>query len=102
MNGSRPFRWDAAVYLASAAIVLALQRKTVVPSFSLLALSVALGAVWVAAGFHVNTYSHLATFDPLGEALNEAAKTAWGLAYLLPLLHRQAHRQALPTDLVTH
>ena len=81
---------NALLFLASAAIVLVLQRWAVRPSLPLIGLSLLIGAVWVATGFHVNGYDHLADFSPLGEALNEGAKTAWGLAYLLPLIRLPA------------
>ena len=77
-------------FLVLPAIVLALQTKTVRPSLPLIGLSLLIGVVWVATGFHVNGYDHLADFNPLGEALNEGAKTAWGLAYLLPLIRLPA------------
>ena len=56
----------------------------------------AVGAVWVAAGFHVN--EHHATHIAVGsEILNEVAKSLWALAYLLPLmpLSRRVMRPAV-------
>jgi peptidoglycan/LPS O-acetylase OafA/YrhL len=50
----------------------------------LLAAALVILAVWAATGFHVNEHGS-ADFSPLAEALNEAAKTLWGLAYLWPL-----------------
>jgi len=47
-------------------------------------LTAALWVVWLLQGFHAN-YPHR-PFDPLVEVINESAKTAWGLAYLVPLL----------------
>jgi len=47
--------------------------------------AVALYAVWLATGFHVNLHEG-GPFDPLAEALNEGSKTAWGLALLIPLI----------------
>ena len=50
-----------------------------------LALTAILWAVWIATGWHYNliTNPHV---DWLAEALNESTKTAWGLAYLWPML----------------
>ena len=52
------------------------------------ALTAGLWGLWVATGWHYNliTSPHV---DWLGEALNESAKTAWGLAYLWPMLRRR-------------
>ena len=91
---ARTLGWNACLFLASAAIVLALQHFAVRPSLPLIGLSLLIGAVWLATGFHVNGYDHLAGFDPLGEALNEGAKTAWGLAYLVPLIRLPAAASA--------
>ena len=82
--------WNVVLFLVSAAIVLVLQYFTVRPSLPLIGLSLVIGAVWVATGFHVNGYDHLRHFNSLGEALNEGAKTAWGLAYLIPLMRLPA------------
>ena len=87
---ARTLGWNVFLFLGSAAIVLALQHWTVRPSLPLIGLSLAIGAVWVATGFHVNGYDHLADFNSLAEALNEGAKTAWGLAYLVPLVRLPA------------
>ena len=72
------------VFAASSAFVFLLQRKTVRPSMPLLGASLAIGAIWLVTGFHVNGHTGL-HFDPLAEALNEGAKTAWGFSYLWPL-----------------
>lgn len=53
------------------------------PNRSLLGLALLVFAVWLATGFHVNTDTVIVS--PSGEALNDAAKTLWALAYLLPL-----------------
>ena len=83
--------WNVVLFGVSAAIVLVLQRFAVRPSLPLIGLSLVIGAVWVATGFHVNGYDHLAGFNPLGEALKEGAKTApGGLAYLVPLIRLPA------------
>lgn len=56
--------------------------------------------VWVALGFHVNRHT-MTGFSPGAEALNEAAKTLWAVAYLVPLLRassraRAAHTRRVP------
>ena len=52
-----------------------------------LALTVVLWALWVATGFHYNLPTN-PQVNWEAEALNEATKTAWGLAYLWPMLRR--------------
>lgn len=54
------------------------------PNLPVLALAILIFAVWVAAGFHVNTSA--VGLDPAAEAFNEGAKTLWALAYLIPLV----------------
>lgn len=54
------------------------------PDGWLLAAAAACFFVWVATGFHVNAHT-MSSFDPVGEGLNEAAKTLLAVAYLLPL-----------------
>lgn len=61
-----------------------LLRRGIHPTRSLLAVSLLLWGVWIAAGFHIN-YHTMVNFDPLSEVLNEGAKIAWALAYLIPL-----------------
>lgn len=60
-------------------------EKTARPSLPIMAGVIVLWAIWVATGFHVNGHS-MVGFDPTAEAINEAAKTLWALAYLIPLL----------------
>lgn len=96
LHTSRTLGWNALVLVGWASIVVALQHWTVRPSLPLIVLSLLIGAVWVATGFHVNDHEHLAGFDSLGEALNEGAKTAWGLAYLAPLIRLPAVPVAAP------
>lgn len=65
-----------------------------------LAAAVILLIAWIATGFHANIYGSQ-HFSALDEALNEAAKTAWGLAYLLPLLgaeHFKRRPRTPPTN----
>jgi hypothetical protein len=94
-SDQRGLGWTIAFFAASIAFVLLLQRKAIRPSVPLLGLGLAVGAVWLATGFHINGYN-LPHFDPLAEALNEGAKTAWGLAYLWPLAHRAKVRDGGP------
>ena len=54
------------------------------PDGWLLAAAATCFVVWIATGFHVNEHT-MASFDPIGEGLNEAAKTLLAVAYLLPL-----------------
>ena len=90
LHTNRTLGWNVFLFLVSAGIVLLFQRFAVRPSMPWIGLSLAIGAVWVATGFHVNGFDHLAHFNALGEALNEGAKTAWGLAYLIPLIRLPA------------
>lgn len=76
--------------------VMLAQRAGVRPDRRLIAVALLLMLVWVATGFHLNGHQHgmfslhtrIADFDPLAELLNEASKTLWALAYLLPLWRR--------------
>ena len=70
-----------------------LTRRGAKPSLSLLAVALVLFAAWIAAGFHVNVNAHgMMGFDPAAEALNEATKTLWAVAYLVPLLRSPGWR----------
>ncbi|MEO8745566.1 MAG: hypothetical protein ABI334_10270 [Candidatus Dormiibacterota bacterium] len=62
-----------------------------------LALTAGLWALWLATGWHYNvvTNPHV---DWTAEALNEAAKTAWGLAYLWPMLQPRAPKTTNQTE----
>lgn len=62
-------------------------RAGVHPDLRLLGVAFLVFAVWVATGFHVNGHS-MVGFDPAAEALNEAAKTLWAVAYLVPFWRR--------------
>jgi hypothetical protein len=81
-----PHSWSLLIFAAFIGVVVLLQRKAVRPSLPLLALALAVMAVWLATGFHINNRTDLAHFNSFGEACNEGAKTLWGLAYLVPLL----------------
>ena len=53
------------------------------PNLVVLSLAALAFIAWLASGFHVNTTD--VVVNPTGEALNDAAKTLWALAYLVPL-----------------
>jgi hypothetical protein len=55
--------------------------------------------VWLATGFHSNNHT-LVGFNPLAEALNEAAKTAWALVYLWPLARATLWKTTAPAGVV--
>jgi len=70
-----------------------LTQRGAKPSLSFLAVAFGLFAAWIAAGFHVNVNAHgMVGFDPAAEALNEATKTLWAVAYLVPLLRSAGWR----------
>lgn len=64
--------------------------RTVRPDWRFFALVAAFWAVWLAFGFHANGHEHLDIFSLRDEVLNEGAKTAWALAYLVPLWRTRA------------
>ncbi|HEV2952705.1 MAG TPA: hypothetical protein VG015_01270 [Candidatus Dormibacteraeota bacterium] len=77
---------QAPVYLLPGPIaILVAWRTGVRVDWRLLGLTAAVWTGWLLAGFHSNGHT-AGGFQALDEALNEAAKTAWGMAYLLPLL----------------
>jgi len=55
------------------------------PDRRVVAATALLWLLWVVDGFHYNE-ERTTALVPLWEALNEGAKTAWGLAYLVPLV----------------
>jgi hypothetical protein len=63
------------------------------PAWRLMLVVAAIWTIWLAIGFPANGPT-LVGFDPLAEALNEAAKSVWALAYLLPLLIATGHDAA--------
>jgi hypothetical protein len=65
--------------------VVALLTNWVRPDRRLLLAAGCCFAAWVLIGFHVNDHTAVG-FDSFAEALNEAAKTLWAVAYLVPLL----------------
>ena len=68
------------------------------PDLWLMALVAVVCVAWVATGFHVDSHG-MVGFEPSAEALNEAAKTLWALAYLVPLCRlRRSSVAAEATD----
>lgn len=59
-------------------------RAGIRPSLAWLAVDACVWAAWFACGFHANQHT-LVGLNVRAEVLNEAAKTLWGLAYLMPL-----------------
>jgi len=84
------------LYIPGAAVLLALPglisvpyltwRKGVRPALWPMLLVAAIWVIWVALGFHANQVETPAAFSASTEVLNEGAKTAWALAYFLPLV----------------
>jgi hypothetical protein len=75
---------DFGAYVLGGAFVYVAARRGILPSPILVGVVAVIWAAWVAAGFHINPHT-MRGFDPTAEGLNEAAKTVWALAYLLPL-----------------
>ena len=70
-------------------VVAVARRHDVHPSGLLMVVVAAVWTAWVAIGFPANGPS-LVGLNRVAEALNEAAKTLWAAAYLLPFLRRRA------------
>jgi hypothetical protein len=68
-----------------AVVVMVATLRGVRPSPRLMVAVALIWTVWVAVGFPANGPT-LVALNPLAEALNEAAKSLWALAYLAPLL----------------
>jgi len=67
-----------------AVVVVVATARGIRPDWRLMVGVAVIWTVWLAVGFPANEPT-LVGFSPLAEALNEAAKTVWALAYLLPL-----------------
>jgi hypothetical protein len=95
--GPLPFGIDGPIFyvVLGLATVPWITVHGVKPSLRLMVVTAAIFAVWVATGFHVNDHG-MTGFDPLAEGLNEAAKTAWAIAYLWPLLTRRHAQEVAP------
>lgn len=79
------YHWGPFLLIGVGAVFFgAAARRGVWPSGRLMILAAAAWVVWLATGFHVNSH-HVMGLDPVSEVLNEAAKTLWALAYVLPL-----------------
>ena len=79
------WHWGPFALMAVGVLALiAAGRAGIWPSPWLMGLVAVLWIAWLAIGFNSN--SATGPLDPLNEALNEAAKTAWALAYLWPFL----------------
>ena len=78
--------------LVAIALPVWLARRGVKPSWPFGVPVLIIWAIWIGTGFHVNEHT-MTDFDPAAEALNEAAKTAWAAAYLLPLWKLTAKRR---------
>ena len=70
--------------VGAAAIIMAWEAKVQI-EWRWLAVTAVLWLIWVATGFHYNMQTDR-SIDWGSELVNEAAKTAWGLAYLWPFL----------------
>jgi hypothetical protein len=68
------------------------------PAVPLLVLAAVIWLAWVATGFHVNEHDLSTGFNSTGEAMNEAAKSAFALAYLWPLWRSIPSRPAKLSD----
>ena len=84
------------IFLTVAAVTVLLVGGRVKPDWRFLAAALLVIAIWMATGFHLNghqdglvsLHTRIPDVDPTAELLNEAAKTLWAFAYLLPLLQR--------------
>jgi hypothetical protein len=78
-----PQHWYLNVFFFGASVltVTYFGRSIPRPNLWIGAVVVALWAVWIATGFHVNDHQMI-DFDPAAEAVNEAAKTLWAAAFL--------------------
>lgn len=81
--------------LGVATVVWMTFRIRVRPALWPLVGAAAVWIVWASIGFPVNTHDATA-IHPFAEVLNEAAKSLWALAYLIPLLHGRRLEQASP------
>ena len=77
-------------------VALAMTALGARPNLYVLALALLVFVAWLATGFHVNTGTEIVSVT--GEALNDASKALWALAYIVPLLvlDRSARPAARP------
>ena len=98
--------FPAVFFLILAAVTLPLLGRKVKPDWRFLAAALLVIVVWMTTGFHLNGHQHglfslhtrIAHLDGTAEFFNEAAKTLWALAYLLPLLPRTSSMRAALTN----
>jgi hypothetical protein len=81
-------------------------REEIRADLRLITVACILLAVWAVTGFHLNGHQHgmfslhtrIHNFDPNAEVLNEAAKTLWAFAYLVPLWAGTRKSRPIPKD----
>jgi|SRR5579862_533699 len=101
LHGWHPHPWWTPVVvfgvegLGFACVIVAGVYFGIRPSWPLMLASGVCWAIWLATGFHINGHT-MVDFSPTAEALNEAAKTLWAFAYLVPLIRMPAARAAIP------
>ena len=81
-----PGAWVSLWIIAASGVILVWTRRLGVRAdrtWLLVAAAFFLG--WIVSGFHVNGHNAVG-FQPFAEAMNEAAKTAWAVAYFVPLV----------------
>jgi hypothetical protein len=81
-----PPMWVSLCMIAGSVAILEWTRRLGVRAdrrFLVLAAVFFLG--WLVSGFHVNGHNSV-DFQPFAEAMNEGSKTAWAIAYLVPLV----------------
>lgn len=87
---------DAAIwYVPGIAAIILVAKVGPGASRPWMALTAVLYALWLVTGFHAN--GHTGAFDWRWEAINEATKTAWALAYLWPLFRGSAMKREMQT-----
>lgn len=78
--------WVSLSIIAGSGVILVwTQRLGVRAEGPLLLVAAAFFLGWIVAGFHVNGHNAVG-FQPFAEAMNEGAKTAFALAYFIPLV----------------
>lgn len=81
--------WTPAALIAFGVIVTGeAWRRGVRPDSMIMVAAAVAFTAWVVTGFHANDPS-LAHLNVTGEVLNEAAKTLWAVAYLVPVWRRE-------------
>lgn len=85
--GRLPVGIDGPIFyiVLAVATVPVLIRYEIRADWLIMGATIGVFAVWVATGFHINGHSMIG-FNISAELLNEAAKTLWAFAFLVPLL----------------